>query len=768
MMKLYRSILIIFGALILISNSFAQNYAPCPNYSFTGLEALFQQGDYGYYLSTEAMTWQDAAAFCENQGGQLATIHNQYLNSILRNEIGNTSAYIGFNDFENEGTFSWHSGEFTSYDKLTSSNSPAGDFVSLNFWNADWSLNRASTKLPFLMQVYCPIVLEELPDLNTSEIVVPISASNSESISFEFWLNNLMPIDAANSYYINVYLSLDNHLSSEDIAVGEIQTGFTQGAFTDHIVCDNCASIPYDITPGNYFLILEVDATDVFQEYNENNNITFSETIISIDAALISDPCDVSLGYFSNTYCTSFDENGGITVVGKTSAGNLVENQYSELGVLQSSVPFTGPISTEIINNAIVEKDFSGNTITTIPIDPNLVSLYTTGNNSFGQIAQNANGEFYVIGRIVGPTPAPFVPSSQPNYETTVDEFHIYHLDNNGIEIDQELIAERTYNNRDIYFLELEGVFDYKGIIPHADGKISVYLKHYQTWLGSNNPSGFNHFEYIVDFAQQTTTESILDNPSGFNSSSSNSIESNLCDYEKFQSIYTFGTWSPHGSSNSTTISYLDYGVTPTNMYKRTYQYYGNTYGQGNEEFHLIIPNIDGSEFQITRTESITEPFLPGYFNTQLMASDSTITEVDSIFLMGFPEEVFELLDGTFTVISNLDGNITLSNSACLPPMPENLFDQRNKMVYQANFVIDYVFPNPTHETLCFKIDNQKDQTLQYTIVDGQGSVIAQKMMDIEIGLNSHEINVENLSSGIYFIRFDGVESGITHRFVKI
>ena len=766
-MNISKTIFILLITLLITDKSSAQNHLPCNAQSIMGFTPLFQHGDYGYYLSTEAMTWENAALACEAQGGELATIHNQQLNTFFRNAIGKQSAYIGDNDLENEGTFSWHSGESTFYDKLAGTNTPLGDFVSINFWNADWTLNRASTALPFLMQVYCPVVLEDLPDLTTSGIILPIEASSTESISIEFSLNNLTPNDAANSFQITFYLSLDNILSNNDILVGSQEAGFIPGDYSSNIACEECVGIPWNIAPGNYYLIVQTDNSDYIQEFDEENNISFSENIISIDGAAFIDPCDVSLGYFSTTHCLNFDENGGITIVGETVNGNLVENQYSELGVLQSSTSFTGTFSTEIDNNTIVQKDFSENIISTIPIDPNLVALYTTGENSFGQVAQNMNGEFYVIGRVVGPTPAPFEPWNQASTESTVDQFYIHHLDDTGSEIDNELIVEKTYFNRDIYFLEVDGVFEYKGIIPHSDGKVSVYITQFQTWVGSSNPSGSESHEYIVDYALQTSTETELGGPTTFNAITRHSIESNICTYDKFQSVKYFGTWSPHGSSNSTVTSYLDYGVTPTSMYKKTYQYYGNTYGQGDEEFHLIIPNSDGSEFQILRSESITELFYPGFFTTQEMALDSTIIEHDSIYLPGPPNDIFNLSDGTYNIIGG-EGSMYLSNSACLEPMPDNTSVQRKDTAKHTSFEIKNVFPNPTDQILYFKIENELTQIVDCTIVNGQGSVVAQKRFDVENGKITKSINVDQLTSGIYFIRFSNEVSEITHRFVKL
>lgn len=73
-----------------------------------------------YYLicsPNQVTTWEEAAAYCQDLGGYLATITSQEENTFLTSLItgvGRRSAYIGLSDKE-EGTWTWVTGEDISY-----------------------------------------------------------------------------------------------------------------------------------------------------------------------------------------------------------------------------------------------------------------------------------------------------------------------------------------------------------------------------------------------------------------------------------------------------------------------------------------------------------------------------------------------------------------------------------------------------------------------------------------------------------------------------
>lgn len=92
-------------------------------------DALTYNG-HSYYLYTNvASTWEDAKAYCEARGGYLAVINNSAENSALFNYMKNKgydSAYFGFSDAEQEGTWKWVTDEQVSYINWGDDDEPNG------------------------------------------------------------------------------------------------------------------------------------------------------------------------------------------------------------------------------------------------------------------------------------------------------------------------------------------------------------------------------------------------------------------------------------------------------------------------------------------------------------------------------------------------------------------------------------------------------------------------------------------------------------------
>lgn len=83
-------------------------------------DAVEFNGHYYYIYHLSAVTsWIDAAHYCEERGGYLATVtsaeENAFLNSYLQNHPDYTDAYFGLTDQDEEGTWQWQNGEPVSY-----------------------------------------------------------------------------------------------------------------------------------------------------------------------------------------------------------------------------------------------------------------------------------------------------------------------------------------------------------------------------------------------------------------------------------------------------------------------------------------------------------------------------------------------------------------------------------------------------------------------------------------------------------------------------
>jgi len=76
----------------------------------------------GYYVSSEIATWQDANSICNNLGGNLVSINSEeeqnFVFNLAMTSIASGSPYnywIGLNDYDDEGNFTWTTGESVTY-----------------------------------------------------------------------------------------------------------------------------------------------------------------------------------------------------------------------------------------------------------------------------------------------------------------------------------------------------------------------------------------------------------------------------------------------------------------------------------------------------------------------------------------------------------------------------------------------------------------------------------------------------------------------------
>ena len=85
--------------------------------------------DFSGLSPDESNTWENAHGYCEGVNGYLATItsqeENDFLFSYMKQE-GYSSAYFGFSDSTNEGTWTWCNGEQSSY-RNWHNNEPNGE-----------------------------------------------------------------------------------------------------------------------------------------------------------------------------------------------------------------------------------------------------------------------------------------------------------------------------------------------------------------------------------------------------------------------------------------------------------------------------------------------------------------------------------------------------------------------------------------------------------------------------------------------------------------
>ncbi|MFK8009775.1 MAG: lectin-like protein [Saprospiraceae bacterium] len=187
---------------------------------------------------------------------------------------------------------------------------------------------------------------DDLPDLTISNLTnIPNSGMAGDIVSFNFDLNNVGMITAAGDYDIKMYISTDEAFSVDDLLVGEVPTGDTPvGTIGD---VPGAITVP-NLTDGNYFLIIFVDALEEIEESVEINNTLVTAFKITSDGG---SSCPTSLAGYTllgefdgSAYFLSDDvsrpvdaqalaeSNGGyLTTISSQEENDFIQQGISEL-----------------------------------------------------------------------------------------------------------------------------------------------------------------------------------------------------------------------------------------------------------------------------------------------------------------------------------------------------------------------------------------------------------------------------------------------------
>ena len=129
-----------------------------------GFIYLGEFDDSKYYCSsTNNFEWDEAIAEAEANGGFLAVINSEEENDFLADHILAT-AWIGYTDEANEGTFVWVNGDPTTYTKWSSGepnnqgvNGGSADYTVMIPGNGKWKDRNGHDHYEFIMEIPCPI-----------------------------------------------------------------------------------------------------------------------------------------------------------------------------------------------------------------------------------------------------------------------------------------------------------------------------------------------------------------------------------------------------------------------------------------------------------------------------------------------------------------------------------------------------------------------------------------------------------------------------------
>lgn len=129
-----------------------------------------------------------------------------------------------------------------------------------------------------------PGTIELKVDLVAGTVVAPSEAVVGELLEYEVGLRNAGAERADEGWYIRAYLSEDAELGSGDILVDQFiaRRALAPGASDGYT---RSFKLPGTVPPGEYHLIVELDATGAIDEPSEDNNVSASDTLLRIQGA---------------------------------------------------------------------------------------------------------------------------------------------------------------------------------------------------------------------------------------------------------------------------------------------------------------------------------------------------------------------------------------------------------------------------------------------------------------------------------------------------
>ena len=399
----------------------------CSNCSASGgaIPGFIYMGSFNgshYYCSLAGLDWASAQAVCQSNGGNLAVINSEAENSFLTNVIPLSSAWIGLNDIQSEGNFSWITGEPVTYTNwyVGQPNNYNGnqDAVEL-LEDGTWNDNYASLGLEYIMEISDCITTTQTagpvpgsvvtPGVHTVSYNVVDGCGNASTCSFNITVTG--PNVTGNGFCnAGGAISSNHHIKA--VAFGQISnTSGDDGGYADYT--NHCTTVaagnyyPLQLTPGfggaapsKVFWSVWIDYNmdgDFYDNYEfvaygcGSKTLSGSVTIpygvwngttrarVSMKfGSYATDPCETFAYGETEDYCvviTGADANGGGGVVTRSNSLNSAVELGQAIGDYNMTV-YPNPVSTTL-------------TLTLSDIDQlESVSLF----NIEGKLVKNMNG----------------------------------------------------------------------------------------------------------------------------------------------------------------------------------------------------------------------------------------------------------------------------------------------------------------------------------------------------------------------------------------
>ncbi len=171
------------------------------------------------------------------------------------------------------------------------------------------------------------------------------------------------------------------------------------------------------------------------------------------------------------------------------------------------------------------------------------------------------------------------------------------------------------------------------------------------------------------------------------------------------------------------------------------------TTGQGLKDYSVVIINNQGEPVAHALTD------IDGKFEWPSLPFGSYQVFVE---VPGKPSVMANVvLNSNNTIVDNLQFEVNSSNIT--------LFTNKNNTIKDLK-----LFPNPAQNQLFISFDCEGTKAAAYQIVNNKGQVVANQSINLNNGCNTNfEVNIEQLTSGLYFLRISADEKVGNIKFIK-
>jgi autotransporter-associated beta strand protein len=191
-----------------------------------------------------------------------------------------------------------------------------------------------------------------------------------------------------------------------------------------------------------------------------------------------------------------------------------------------------------------------------------------------------------------------------------------------------------------------------------------------------------------------------------------------------------------------------------------------------NPEINFYSYLVDGTKLAMNSMKELTsETIVPlglnGVFNGgsyELKFSNQNTFNNSEVYLKDkFINKTYDLKS-----INNLTFNVTADSNSFGENRFELIFSKsatglNNELSSSNNFI---VFPNPANNVLNLSLTTTKEDNYNFTIYNQLGAEVNAGSLDFN-AKRTHALNIENLSSGVYFIQVKNGKTSQTIKFIK-